>query len=177
MTLRVLKGIPLAIAAYRDPTLRDAGDIDLLVAEKDIFAAEQILQSEGFVRIDPQARLTPRRLRSYLAHQKDLAYEHPVTGALIDLHWRLYRNAWLPANARIEDLEPAWVDLGSERIPTLTAPSLLLYLCMHGALDGWLRLKWLADISALCSHMTPQQIQAAQASANERQALPSSVLR
>ena len=170
--LRVFKGIPLAIAAYRDPTLRDAGDIDLLVAEKDIFAAEQILLSEGYVRIDPQAPLTPRRLRSYLAHQKDFAYEHPTSGALIDLHWRLYRNAWLPANARLEDLEPAWVDLGSERIPTLTAPSLLLYLCVHGALDGWLRLKWLADIGALCSNMTPQQIQTARIAASAQQALP-----
>ncbi len=170
--LRVFKGVPLAIAAFQQPTLRHAGDIDLLVSEKDIFAASEILRAAGYVRVEPQAVLTPRRLRSYLAHQKDFSYEHPVTGAAIDLHWRLFRNPWLPANARIEQLGVDWVDLGSERIPTLPAPSLLLYLCVHGALDGWLRLKWLADIGALLHSMSAEQLEAAAELAVARQALP-----
>ena len=45
--LRIFKGIPLAIAAFQDPTLRDAGDIDLLVAEKDIFKAGEILEAKA----------------------------------------------------------------------------------------------------------------------------------
>ena len=76
--LRIFKGIPLAITAFQDPTLRDTGDIDLLVAEKDIFKAADLLQNQGYVRFEPQAQLTPRRLRSYLAHQKDFSYEHPA---------------------------------------------------------------------------------------------------
>jgi hypothetical protein len=170
--LRIFKGIPLAIAAFQDPTLRDAGDIDLLVAEKDIFKAGEILQNQGYVRFEPQARLTPRQLRSYLAHQKDFSYEHLATGMVIDLHWRLFRNSFLPANARIEEVGEDWIILGSERLPTLPAPRLLLYLCVHGALDGWLRLKWLADIGALVHTMTPQQLNAAAKAAAEQQALP-----
>jgi hypothetical protein len=170
--LRIFKGIPLAIAAFRDPTLRDAGDIDLLVAEKDIFQAGEILETRGYVRFEPQARLTPRRLRSYLAHQKDFSYEHPATGMVIDLHWRLFRNSYLPANARIDEVGEDWINLGSERIPTLPAQRLLLYLCVHGALDGWLRLKWLADIGALLQSMSPEQLTATTMAAAEQQALP-----
>jgi Uncharacterised nucleotidyltransferase/Transglutaminase-like superfamily len=170
--LRIFKGIPLAIAAFQDPTLRDAGDIDLLVAEKDIFKAAEILRTQGYVRFEPQGRLTPRRLRSYLAHQKDFSYEHPGAGIVIDLHWRLFRNSFLPANAGIEEVGEAWINLGSERIPTLPAPRLLLYLCVHGALDGWLRLKWLADIGALLHTMTPEQLTSAATAAAEQQALP-----
>jgi hypothetical protein len=170
--LRIFKGIPLAIAAFQDPTLRDAGDIDLLVAEKDIFKAGEILETRGYVRFEPQARLTPRRLRSYLAHQKDFSYERPATGMVIDLHWRLFRNSFLPANARIEEVGEDWINLGSERIPTLPALRLLLYLCLHGALDGWLRLKWLADIGALLQSMSPEQLTAATMAAAEQQALP-----
>jgi len=170
--LRIFKGIPLAIAAFQDPTLRDAGDIDLLVGEEDIFRAGEILRAEGHERVDPRARLTPRRRRSYIAHQKDFSYEHPGCGIGIDLHWRLFRNRWLPANARIEQVGEAWVDLGSERIPTLPACQLLLYLCVHGALDGWLRLKWLADIGALLHSMTPEQVRLTGAAAAEQQALP-----
>ncbi len=170
--LRIFKGIPLAIAAFQDPTLRDAGDIDLLVAEKDIFEAGEILETRGYVRFEPQARLTPRRLRSYLAHQKDFSHEHPATRLVIDLHWRLFRNSFLPANARIEEVGEDWINLGSERIPTLPAQRLLLYLCVHGALDGWLRLKWLADIGALLQSMSPEQLTSATMAAAEQQALP-----
>jgi hypothetical protein len=170
--LRIFKGIPLAIAAFQDPALRDAGDIDLLIAEKDIFRAGEILETQGYVRFEPQARLTPRRLRSYLEHQKDFSYEHPTTGLVIDLHWRLFRNSFLPANARLEEVGEEWIHLGSERIPTLPAQRLLLYLCVHGALDGWLRLKWLADIGALLNTMTPEQLSSAATAAVEQQALP-----
>ena len=48
--------------------------------------------------------------------------------------------------------------LDSESIPTLPVSRLLLYLCVHGALDGWLRLKWLADIAALLGSMTAEQL-------------------
>jgi hypothetical protein len=170
--LRIFKGIPLAITAFQDPTLRDAGDIDLLVAEKDIFRASEILCGEGYVRSEPQARLTPRRLRSYLAHQKDFSYEYPGSGRLIDLHWRLFRNPFLPANASIAEVGEHWVMLGSELIPTLPAPQLLLYLCVHGALDGWLRLKWLTDIAALLRTMSREQLASTVELAAERQALP-----
>jgi len=170
--LRIFKGIPLAITAFQDPALRDAGDIDLLVAEKDIFRAGEILRAQGYVRLDPQARLTPRRLRSYVAHQKDFSYGHPLSDVIIDLHWRLFRNSFLPANAGLSDVGEDWVDLGSESVATLPAPRLLLYLCVHGALDGWLRLKWLTDIGALMHTMTPEPFASTVTMATEQQALP-----
>ncbi len=150
--------------------MRDAGDIDLLVAERDIFRAGEILRAQGYVRLDPQARLTRRRLRSYVAHQKDFSYSHPLSDLIIDLHWRLFRNPFLPANAGLTDVGEDWVDLGSERIATLPAPRLLLYLCVHGALDGWLRLKWLTDIGALMHAMTPEQLASTVNMATEQQA-------
>jgi Uncharacterised nucleotidyltransferase/Transglutaminase-like superfamily len=170
--LRIFKGIPLAIAAFQNPTLRDAGDIDLLIAEKDLDRASEILRGEGYLRYEPQARLTPRRLRSYIAHQKDFSYEHRGDGTVLDLHWRLFRNSFLPANARLAEVGEEWLPLGSERIPTLPVPRLLLYLCVHGALDGWLRLKWLTDIAALLRTMTPEQLASTAKLAAEQQALP-----
>jgi hypothetical protein len=153
--VRIFKGIPLAMAAFGDATLRDVGDIDLLVAEKDLFAAGEVLRGEW-----------------YITHQKDFSYEHPGAGVIIDLHWRLFRNAWLPANATLGEAGEDWLALDTEQLPTLPAPRLLVYLCVHGALDGWLRLKWLADISALLHTMTEEQIAATVAMATEQQALP-----
>ncbi len=72
----------------------------------------------------------------------------------------------------LADVGEEWVDLGSEQIATLPAPRLLLYLCVHGALDGWLRLKWLTDIGALMHAMTPEQLECTVNMAKEQQALP-----
>src|SRR5579859_2759235 len=170
--LRIFKGIPLAITAFQDPGLRDAGDIDLLVGQSDVFRAGEILRALGYVRLDPQARLTQRRLRSYVAHQKDFSYGHPLSDLIIDLHWRLFRNPFLPANAGLAEVGEEWIELESEQIATLPAPQLLLYLCVHGALDGWLRLKWLTDIGALMHAMTPEQFASTVNMATEQQALP-----
>jgi hypothetical protein len=170
--VRIFKGIPLSMTAFQDPTLRDLGDIDLLLGKKDIFRTGDILREHGYRRFEPRAHLTARRLRSYIAHQKDFSYEHPAAGMVIDLHWRLYRNQFLPANAGLREVGVDWVELGSECMPTLPAPELLLYLCVHGALDGWLRLKWLADIGALLRSMTAEQLAATAKAAGEQQALP-----
>jgi hypothetical protein len=170
--LRIFKGIPLAITAFQDPALRDAGDIDLLVGQSDVFTAGEILRTLGYVRLDPQSRLTRRRLRSYVAHQKDFSYGHSLSDLIIDLHWRLFRNPFLPANAGLTDVGEEWIEIDSEQIATLPAPRLLLYLCVHGALDGWLRLKWLTDIGALIHAMTPEQLAATVKMATEQQALP-----
>jgi Uncharacterised nucleotidyltransferase/Transglutaminase-like superfamily len=170
--VRIFKGLPLSMTAFQDPTLRDLGDIDLLVAEKDIFGAGDILRAQGYRRFEPRAHLTPRRLRSYIAHQKDFSYEHPAAGVVIDLHWRLFRNRFLPANAGLDEVGIDCVVVDSERIPTLPVSRLLLYLCVHGALDGWLRLKWLADIGALLRGMTAEQLASTAEAAAKQQALP-----
>jgi Uncharacterised nucleotidyltransferase/Transglutaminase-like superfamily len=170
--LRIFKGIPLGMIAFQDPALRDMGDLDLLVAEKDIVRAGDILRAQGYQRIEPQAPLTPRRLRSYMAHQKDFSYEHFASGVMIDLHWRLFRSKFLPANAGLAEAGVDWVMLASEGIPTLPVSRLLIYLCVHGALDGWLRLKWLADIAALLGRMTAEQMAATAEAAAQQAALP-----
>ena len=60
-------------------SLRDAGDIDLLVAENDIFKAGEILEIQATC-VSSRSAAHPRRLQSYPAHQKHFSYGHPTTG-------------------------------------------------------------------------------------------------
>lgn len=168
----VLKGAPLAIKAFGDLTLRTMGDIDLLIKESDLSKANEILQSEGYSRREPAVWPSPRRMRSYLAHQKDFSYENYRNGIAIDLHWRLLRNPWLPVNVGLAEMRLDWIHVGPEHIPTLPLGQLFLYLCVHGALDGWLRLKWLADIGALLRGLSLEQLQSIANDAAARSALP-----
>jgi hypothetical protein len=151
--LRILKGIPLAILAYGNPGLRESGDIDLLIKERDIAAAHDLLSREGYVRAEPEVELTPRRFSYYIAHWKDFVYYHPTTGHSVELHWRLTRNRAMPGALPANPQSSSWINSGSARIHCLSFDDLFLYLCVHGALDGWMRLKSLADIVSLCREM------------------------
>jgi hypothetical protein len=169
---RVLKGAPLAIFAYGDLTLRGAGDIDLLVDAEEVAGADNVLCAAGYLRTEPAARLTPRRMRSYLAYQKDFSYEHPEHGTAVDLHWRLFRNRTLPLNSGARRAGIAWVQAGSQEVPVLPWHRAFLYLCIHGALDGWLRIKWLADIRALLDKFPPAELDSTMQEAAEHGILP-----
>lgn len=157
--LRILKGIPLAIVAYGDPGLRESGDIDLLIKEKDIAAAHDLLIRQGYVREEPHGELTPRRFAYYVAHWKDFVYYHPTTGHAVELHWRLHRNRAMPGTLPANANSSAWINSGSARIRCLDFDDLFLYLCVHGALDGWMRLKSLADIVSLCREMPASELE------------------
>lgn len=160
IAVRVLKGLPLAIAAFHDLALRQIGDIDLLVSPHDLERADAALRSLGYRRDNEAAWQTPRRLRSYIAHQKEFEYDAPVDRRPLDLHWRLFRNRWITSNADIGGLEIEWMDVATARIPVLPRDRLLLYLAVHGALDGWLRLKWLADIAVLAGTFSAAEMDA-----------------
>jgi hypothetical protein len=147
---RVLKGVPLSQRIYADPSLRDVGDIDLLIAAGMEETADNILLADGFRRNDPAARLTPRRRRSWRKHGKTYTYRSDRDDFEIDLHWRLFRNPHMPGNALADsDAAGEQVRLGETTLAVLPLDRTFLYLCVHGALDGWFRFKSLVDIAAL----------------------------
>jgi hypothetical protein len=150
--VRVLKGVPLSQRIYGDPGLRDVGDIDLLIAPEAEETADRVLLAAGFHRNDPVAQLTPRRRRSWRKHGKDYTYrtddDHDFE---VDLHWRLFRNPHLPGNA-LADIGTASnerVQLGEIVLAVLSLERSFLYLCVHGAVDGWSRFKSLVDLAVL----------------------------
>jgi hypothetical protein len=172
--VRVLKGVALSQRVFRDPSLRDVGDIDLLIAPGMEETADRILLADGFRRSDPAARLTPARRRSWRRHGKDYTYFAQHSGFELDLHWRLFRNPYMPGNA-LADPESApseRVQLGETALAALPLERSFLHLCVHGALDGWFRLKSLVDIAALWSGFTSERRDAVTACARDYHIVP-----
>ncbi len=158
IAVRVLKGVPLSQAIYGDPALRDVGDIDLLIAPGAEEAADGILLAEGFHRSEPAARLTPRRRRSWQKHGKDYTYSEDHNGFEIDLHWRLFRNPHMPGNSLAGRAEQSVeIHLGEMSFSVLPLDRTFLYLCVHGALDGWFRFKSLVDVACMWRDFSPDQ--------------------
>lgn len=149
-----LKGPVLAEMLYcspkreTDPAWRPFSDLDLLVRERDVAAALEILQREGY-RLAPHLARLPLRvlkrfggeliLRSGRAGQADLQWETAPADYPFrfdtEVLWRSVRPA------RLEGREVA----------ALSPECLMLFLCVHGAKHMWSRLMWLGDVGRLAA--------------------------
>lgn len=142
-----LKGAPLSVALYGDPAARHTVDVDFLVREGDVEAAERVLQTLGYQPEFPQARLTARMRKLRRRYADACAYWNPRLQLAVDLHWD--QELW--SRAQVEELWRRSAEgqcLGAP-MRLLFGDVLLLYLCDHGAKHHWSRVKWLSDVAML----------------------------
>jgi hypothetical protein len=144
-----VKGAALSVLAFGDLGMRASQDIDLLVADETLPAATAILLRAGYCRSDPPPDISDAQLRMMMPLRKDLAFVHQVTRLQLELHWRLFLNPHAMAEASIVASSRVVPLAETAGLRTLGEEDLFAYLCMHGALHWWNRLKWLADINAL----------------------------
>ena len=134
VTVIAFKGATLAATVYGDAALRQAWDIDLLVAEKDLPTVAAVLGAEG-----------------YLAGQvfdRAQDFEHPAGEIKVDLHWAL--TPWFfPVDVDVEGIlarrHVATIDGVS--IPVPCAEDMLCILCLQLAKDCWERRQHLEYLS------------------------------
>jgi hypothetical protein len=144
-----VKGAALAVLAFGNLGLRAGQDIDLLVPYETLPAATALILRAGYRRVDPPLDISDTQLRLVMALRKDLGYVHRATGLRIELHWRLFLNPHGMTEASIMEAARVVPPAGTEGLRTLGEEDLFAYLCMHGALHWWNRLKWLADVNGL----------------------------
>jgi hypothetical protein len=140
-----LKGTSLAVLAYGNCGIRHSKDIDVLVDPELAPAAFKIVEEAGYQRRNLRTA-SDDHLTTWLREMHHLSYVHCKTSTEIEVHWRLFRNRNLhPSLKHINiALSPSARDGTSARLDDL-----LIYLCIHGAMHQWFRLKWLADVAAL----------------------------
>jgi Uncharacterised nucleotidyltransferase len=144
-----VKGASLATLAFGTLGLSSGQDIDLLVPLETLPAATALMVRAGYRRFDPPSEVDEAQLRLLLPLRKDLGFVHQETGLRIELHWRLFLNPYAMTEASFMAGSRVVPLSGVHGLRTLGEEDLFAYLCMHGALHWWNRLKWLADINAL----------------------------
>jgi hypothetical protein len=172
IAVRVLKGVPLSQTIFGDISLRSVGDLDLLIPEESIVQADRILRDSGYRGLFQLDSFTPKRLAFYRSHWKDIAYENARTGFEVDLHWRCFRNSEMPGRDLCASPDAKLVSFGNFDITTLPKTETLLYLCVHGTLDGWVYLKSLADVGAMVRTMAPLELDTLAEAATGHRVLP-----
>jgi hypothetical protein len=136
----VFKGPTLAQDAYGDVTLRECGDLDLLIDGVDFDRMRQVLLDDGF-----------RSCWDSPANRQQLfACEFARSDATLDVHWAL-APGWL--NYQV-DFDRLWragsgVNAGGTYLRKLRSEDGVSVLCIHGTKHWWDRLRWLVDVSEL----------------------------
>ncbi len=141
------KGPTLAALAYDDLGLREFGDLDLLIAKRDLMRAQELMLSQSY---QPEVTLNAAQSAIFADACNVLAFAHSGKEITVELHWEL-SPGYLPFAPDPEQLRqrmvPSWP--GGQAIMTLSPEDLLVYLCAHGAKHAWERLIWIADVSGL----------------------------
>lgn len=145
----VLKGWPLSEDLFGSTGLRQARDIDLMVAPEDLPVAAEALLGAGF----EASRDHPEHFRllgsaELKRERNNLTFTNPVHGSVVELHWRCHQFIdWPELFASGQNWRTQTTSAGPVSTPTEQAN--LIYLSLHGSLHRWSRLKWLCDIAAL----------------------------
>lgn len=155
----IIKGPVLSQLVFGDPLLRESKDIDLLIDQARVSEFERIITRAGYRRVVP-TELAPAMFELYQRRRCQFAYYLETREIVLELHWRLTSNPLLmPVDT---------TNLWNRLVPTsivgaclrvLPDEELFLYLCVHGSLHAWFRVKWLADIAALLRRLDPEVIE------------------
>jgi putative nucleotidyltransferase-like protein len=152
-----LKGWPLAEQLYGAPGRRHSNDIDLLVTVSERLGAAKCLEQAGYVATGEH------RLRARLIEQtvvevecKDVAYVHPETGLVVELHWRTNTFLGWPDLLNLDEVPVVLPGADGIRVPGPLGQ--LVYLSGHGQQHLFGRLKWLLDIARLAEIHGPARL-------------------
>ena len=141
----LFKGPLLAQLAYGEISLRQAGDIDLLIGRQHFDRVRSLLESLGY---EMNPRLTPGQLASHLSNHCEIQFMRDEWFTVVDLHWELAPRSFVfkvKAEEVMSRLQS--VSLAGTMVETFSTEDLVLYQAMHGAKHLWRRLEWISSLS------------------------------
>jgi len=141
------KGPVLSKIAYGDITLRQYGDIDILIKKRDRLKMILLLENEGYI---PEIQLKTHTKETFIKAVNVIAFYHKSSKIRIEIHWEL-----LSKNYAVNWHEDTlWennhsIQINNNHLPILTIELHLIYLCVHSAKHLYERIEWICDIDRL----------------------------
>lgn len=146
------KGLALAEALYGDITLRQSGDIDLLIRPPDLPRVRKAVGELGYA---PHLPLSEDQEQAYLKSGYECAFDSAAGRNLLEVQWAIQ-----PRFYAIDfDMEGIFqraikINVADYPVRTPSYEDLLLILSAHAAKHVWERLIWLCDIAQLIKTQT-----------------------
>jgi len=142
----VIKGPVLSARCYGDPGLRQYGDLDLVVRDRDILHSTELMISLGYVPSVPVAAITAKKIPG------EYVFRQSSTKLLVEFHTELTFR-YHPRPLPVENLfkRQVHVNIDAHEIPALSPEDELILICIHGAKHLWEKLSYIADVAAFLS--------------------------
>jgi hypothetical protein len=138
------KGASLATQIYGDITLRQYGDLDILIKKQDKDKALALLHKAQFT---PEINLLSHTKKTFFSAVNVLGFHSPKKHIFVELHWELlsknYAIHWEESHLW-EKTENVYIN--QQILQTLSHTNHFLYLCTHGSKHLYERLAWVSDI-------------------------------
>lgn len=142
----VIKGPVLSARCYGDPGLRQYGDLDLIVRDKDIQHSTELMIRLGYEPVVPLTAIHAKKIPG------EYVFRQSSTKLLVEFHTELtfrYHPRPLPVERLFE--RQARVNIDSHQVPALSPEDELILICIHGAKHFWEQLSYIADVAAFVS--------------------------
>lgn len=139
-----IKGPVLAHMIYRSVAMKNSRDLDILVDVDRALEAFSILEANGY-RLRQSNKIVPPKAKAALVRNRKDATLIGPDKILLELHWRLDPFAKRLLSYETEEIPFV---MGHE-VHCLALKDNFAYLCLHGSIHNWQRLKWLFDAYAL----------------------------
>ena len=141
------KGPVIAVQAYGDVTLREFEDLDIVLRQRDMPKATEVMTRLGFrpkfpriLSVDADSALIPGEY-DYLDEDRRV---------VIELHTELtLRHFPIPPDLNDFARRLVPIALSGHEVRTFAPEDALLALCIHGSKDFWERISWIADVAEL----------------------------
>jgi hypothetical protein len=158
----VVKGPVLAVQAYGDPAIRSYGDLDLLVRQRDIRHATELMLAAGYQAAVPLRAIDAGKIPGQYLFSK------PDSKLLVELH-NDFTLRYFPRRLPLEEFfaRQIRVSLDAHETPAVSVEDELVLICIHGAKHFWERLIWIDDVAALVTRQSGINWQRVAASAQE----------
>lgn len=141
------KGPVIAVQAYGDVTLREFEDLDIILPQRDMARANEIVVGLGYRPRFPWI-LSDSAASALVPGEYN--YRDEARRILLELHTdRTLRHFPVPPD--LDDLARglAAVAFSGHEIRTFATEDTLVMLCIHGSKDFWQKLSWVVDVAEL----------------------------
>jgi hypothetical protein len=157
-----IKGPVLAAQAYGDPAARSYNDLDLLVRQRDIRRATEMMIDEGYQPQVPLAALATGKIPGQFLFQRSEAQ------LIVEMH-NENTLRYFPRRLPIEKVFDRRINvlIHERNVPALSVEDSLVLICIHGAKHFWGRLMWVADVAGLLARQPEINWEQSAAAASE----------
>jgi Uncharacterised nucleotidyltransferase len=139
------KGPVLAMQAFGDLALREFEDLDIILRQRDVAAANSVLAGLGFSPQFPPI-FAPGEPSSLVPGEYD--YRDLARHLTVELHSeQTLRHFPVPPDLDAIARRLVPVSLSGHPVPTFSPEDTLVFICVHGTKDFWERLVWAADVA------------------------------